>query len=68
MASIFKRGKTWWGKYSVNGKRKQQSLKTKSERVALQWKKEIEARETVRLLGEPLTRRFFRSSVISAST
>lgn len=53
MASIFKRGKTWWGNYTVNGKKKQQSLKTTSERVALNWKKDIEARETVRLLSEP---------------
>ena len=53
MATIYKRGKTWWGNYSVNGKKKLQSLKTQSERVALQWKKDIEARETVRLLSEP---------------
>lgn len=53
MATIYQRGKTWWGNYTVNGKRKQQSLKTTSERVAQNWKKDIEARDTVRLLSEP---------------
>lgn len=34
MASIYKRGKTWWIKYHLRGTRIQQSLQTTNERIA----------------------------------
>ena len=53
MASIYRRGKTWWIEYLVNGKRKQQSLRTTNERVARDRKKQYEALGTVNQLPEP---------------
>ena len=43
MASIYKRGKKWWVHYIVNGQHVQKPLNTKSERVALEVKKKLEA-------------------------
>jgi hypothetical protein len=34
MASIYRRGKTWWIKCSTNGVRVQESLHTANERIA----------------------------------
>jgi len=45
MASIFKRGTTWYVKYYVNGKQVYESLHTRSERAAKLAKKRIEADE-----------------------
>ena len=42
MASIYKRGKTWWVKYYVNGKPVAKSLQTSSERVARDRKRKLE--------------------------
>lgn len=53
MASIYKRGDDWYGNFIVNGKRQQLRLDTKSERVAIAWKKSIEAAGRMKLLPEP---------------
>jgi integrase len=45
MASVFKRGQTWWIKYYVGGQKISRSLKTKSERVARDHKKTYDALE-----------------------
>ncbi len=42
MASLYKRGKTFWVSYTENGKRKQRSLKTDNPRLAEQLQKQIE--------------------------
>ncbi len=53
MASIYKRGKTWWIHYLVGGKSVCRSLKTTNERVALDKKKKLEALEVTDQLTEP---------------
>ena len=53
MASIYKRGKTWWVHYYVNGKSVDRSLRTRNERVARDWKKKLEAADVVGQLDEP---------------
>ena len=47
MASIYKRGKTWWMKYYLNGKEYRQSLHVKDRKLAtyLKNKKEIEIQQ-----------------------
>ncbi len=52
MASIYKRGKIWWIHYLVNGQPVQQSLRTKSEKVAHDRKKKIEALDLIGQLEE----------------
>ena len=44
MASIYLRGRVWWIKFSDNGQRVQQSLKTRDKAVAKYRKNEIEIR------------------------
>ena len=53
MATIYQRGKEWWGSYTVNGRRKQLKLNTRNGREALAWKQRIEAAGHMRLLPEP---------------
>ena len=53
MASIYKRGKTWWVHYYVNGKSVDRSLRTRNERVARDRKKRLEAADVVGQLDEP---------------
>src|SRR5438874_715994 len=43
MASIYRRGKTWWISFCAGGKRRQQSLDTTNQRVAIDRQREIEA-------------------------
>ena len=43
MASIFKRGKTWWVAYYANGKLVRRSLKTTNKRIAEREKQALEA-------------------------
>ena len=43
MASIFRRGRTWWVHYLVGGKSVQRSLKTTCERTALDKKKKLDS-------------------------
>ena len=47
MASIYKRGKTWWLKYHLDGAPVRESLKTRDKRKAerLRAKKELEVAE-----------------------
>lgn len=44
MASIYKRGETWWIKYYLNGKTARQSLRTTNKRVATREKQALEAK------------------------
>ena len=53
MASIYKRGHTWWIHYLIGGKSVSRSLKTTSERVALEKKKRIQALEITEQLAQP---------------
>lgn len=53
MASIYKRGKTWWIHYLVAGKSVSRSLGTTSERVAHEQKKKLEALDIIGQLAEP---------------
>lgn len=53
MASIYKRGKTWWVHYLVGGKSVCKSLKTTNERIALDRKKKLEAMEVTGQLVKP---------------
>lgn len=53
MASIYKRGKTWWISYHVGQRRVQRSLKTQSAREAEEIKKQYTAAERIDLLPEP---------------
>lgn len=53
MASIYKRGRTWWIHYLVGGKSVSRSLKTTSQRVALEKKKRIQALEITEQLPHP---------------
>jgi integrase len=53
MASIYKRGKVWWIHYVVGGKSVSRSLKTTSERTALEKKKKLEALDVIGQLAEP---------------
>jgi hypothetical protein len=43
MASIYKRGRTWWIHYYVNGKSVDRSLRTTNERIARDRQKKLEA-------------------------
>jgi len=47
MASIFKRGTTWYVKYYVKGKQVYESLHTRSERAAKLAKKQIEVQKVI---------------------
>ncbi|MEX2386358.1 MAG: tyrosine-type recombinase/integrase [Phycisphaeraceae bacterium] len=53
MASIYKRGRTWWIHYHVNGKSAAKSLKTTSERVARDRKRKLEGLAITDQLAEP---------------
>ncbi len=53
MASIYKRGKTWWLHYRVCGKAVQKSLDTTNEQVALEKKKQVEGLEATGQLDPP---------------
>jgi hypothetical protein len=53
MASIYKRGRVWWIHYIVAGKSVCRSLKTTSERVALEKKKQLEALQVTDQLVRP---------------
>jgi len=53
MASIYKRGRIWWIHYLIGGKSVCRSLKTTSERVALEKKKRLEALEVTDQLVRP---------------
>ncbi|MFC1636418.1 tyrosine-type recombinase/integrase [Planctomycetota bacterium] len=53
MASIYKRGKIWWIHYMLGDKSVSRSLKTSSERVALEKKKRFEALDVIGQLGQP---------------
>jgi integrase len=53
MASIYKRGNVWWIHYHVGGQSVCRSLKTRSERVAEEKKKRLEALEVTNQLGQP---------------
>ena len=52
MASVYKRGKIWWIHYLINGQPVQYSLRTKSEKVAYDRKKKIEALDLIGQLEE----------------
>ena len=53
MASIYKRGNVWWIHYHVGGQSVCRSLKTRSERVAEEKRKRLEALEVTDQLGQP---------------
>ena len=53
MASIYKRGRTWWIHYLIGGKSVSRSLRTTNQRVALDKKKRIEALEVTDQLSKP---------------
>ena len=53
MASIYRRKKTWWIHYYVHGKSVARSLRTRSERVALDKKRKLEALELTGQLPTP---------------
>jgi integrase len=53
MASIFKRGDTWWLQYMVDGRRVRESLETTNERIAIDRKREIEALGRLKQLRRP---------------
>ncbi|MDP2897559.1 MAG: tyrosine-type recombinase/integrase [bacterium] len=53
MASIYKRGRVWWIHYIVAGKSVCRSLKTTSQRVALERKKQLEALQVTDQLVRP---------------
>jgi len=53
MASIYRRGKTWWVHYYVGGRPVSRSLKTDSEREALEKKKRLEALDATDRLVRP---------------
>ena len=53
MASIYKRGRIWWVHYLIGGKSVSRSLKTTSERVALEKKRRLEALEVTGQLPKP---------------
>ena len=53
MVSIYKRGRVWWVHYLVGGKSVSKSLKTTSERVALDRKKKLEAMAVTDQLPHP---------------
>ncbi len=54
MSTLYKRGKTWWIKYSIDGKARYKSLRTHSKAVAKREQQAINAK-----LLEP--HRYFRS-------
>ena len=53
MASIYKRGRTWWIHFLIGGRSVSRSLRTTSQRVALEKKKRIEALELTDQLPRP---------------
>ncbi|MGB2862767.1 MAG: hypothetical protein WBC05_05510 [Sedimentisphaerales bacterium] len=53
MASIYKREKIWWIHYMVGDKSVSNSLRTSSERVALEKKKRFEALDVIGQLAQP---------------
>ena len=53
MASIYKRGKTWWIHYLVGGKPVSKSLKTGDERIAIAKKKQFDALNELHQLPQP---------------
>lgn len=53
MASIYKRGRTWWIQYRVGGKNVQRSLNTTNEQVARKKKKQFEGLEVTGQLDLP---------------
>ena len=53
MASIYRRGKTWWVSYRVGGRSISKSLNTSNGREAVEIKKQLEARKTNGLLPKP---------------
>ena len=50
MATLYKRGTTWWIQYYIEGKKHLKSLRTKDDRVAKRIKKEYEAKLRLRLV------------------
>jgi hypothetical protein len=52
MASIYRRGKTWWMKYYVGGKAVRRSLKTRNAREAREICEQYSAAEKIGLLAE----------------
>jgi len=57
MASIYKRGDTWWISYRVWGKTVSKSLNTRNAREASELKKHYEAQKTNGLLPKPTSTR-----------
>lgn len=53
MASIYRRGQTWWIHYYVEGQSASRSPKTTNKRIALDVKRNIEALEVTGQLGRP---------------
>lgn len=53
MATIFRRGKTWWINYRVSGKVVQKSLDTTNQQVAIKKKKQVEGLEAAGQLDLP---------------
>jgi len=53
MASIYKRGKTWWIHYVVGGKSVSKSLKTGDERAAIAKKRQFDALDELQQLPQP---------------
>ncbi|MHC4993499.1 MAG: tyrosine-type recombinase/integrase [Planctomycetota bacterium] len=53
MASIYKRGTTWWVHYYVNGKSVDRSLRTGNERIARDRKRKLEAANEMDQLDAP---------------
>ncbi len=53
MASIYRRGKTWWVHYYVGGRPVSRSLKTDCEREAIEKKKRLEALDVTDRLVRP---------------
>ena len=53
MASIYRRGTTWWIQYRVAGKNVQRSLRTTSEQIARKKKKKIDGLEVAGKLDLP---------------
>ena len=50
MATLYKRGTTWWIRYYIEGKKHLKSLKTKDDREAKRMKKEYEAKLRLRMV------------------
>ncbi len=53
MASIYKRGNTWWIHYLLGNKSISRSLRTTNERVALEKKRKFEALDVIGQLAQP---------------